>query len=209
MHRIDGSGGRGELIFYGGRGASVAYAVLNGAIVRTSRPVAHPTHLNPPTMTTTVPTLAFLMNQTPMELFKHGGLVMWPVLTVSFLLFTVVIERVIFLIREKMLTDPSAPAKMLEKVKPDDLPGAIAVGKGSKDAVARVYTYAITPPRHDLPRGTRECRRKAPWVRGAALGAGDGGALYPGSGPLAGQCFHVCARGTPAGPAVLCLGQPG
>jgi hypothetical protein len=37
MHRIDGSGGRGELIFYGGRGASVAYAVLNGAIVRTSR----------------------------------------------------------------------------------------------------------------------------------------------------------------------------
>ena len=94
-------------------------------------------------MTTTVPTLAFLMNQTPMELFKHGGLVMWPVLTVSFLLFTVVIERVILLIREKMLTDPSAPAKMLEKVKPDDLPGAIAVGKGSKERLVPIGRSAI------------------------------------------------------------------
>lgn len=95
-------------------------------------------------MSTAVPTLAFLMNQTPMELFKHGGLVMWPVLTVSFLLFTVVIERVIFLVREKMLTDATVAAKMLEKIKQGDIPGALTLGKGSKDAVARVYTYALT-----------------------------------------------------------------
>lgn len=69
---------------------------------------------------------------------------MWPVLTVSFLLFTVVIERVIFLVREKTLTDPTVAAKMLEKIKQGDIPGAITIGRGSKDAVARVYTYALT-----------------------------------------------------------------
>jgi biopolymer transport protein ExbB len=95
-------------------------------------------------MISQVPPLAFLMNQTPMELFKHGGIVMWPVLTVSFLLFTVVIERMIFLFAEKTRTDPAVAGKMIEKLRQNDVPGAIALGRASKDSIARVYTYALT-----------------------------------------------------------------
>jgi biopolymer transport protein ExbB/TolQ len=44
--------------------------------------------------------VAFLMNQTPMELFHHGGPIMWPILIVSLIGLTVVVERVLFIIRE-------------------------------------------------------------------------------------------------------------
>ena len=43
-------------------------------------------------MITSLP-LAFLIgDETPMELFKNGGLVMWPILLVSFIALTVVVE---------------------------------------------------------------------------------------------------------------------
>ena len=50
-------------------------------------------------ITTSLP-LAFLMGQTPMELFKHGGYIMWPIIILSFLTLTVVVERLIFAIRD-------------------------------------------------------------------------------------------------------------
>ena len=37
--------------------------------------------------------LAFLMGQSPMELFVHGGYIMWPILLTSLVAVTVVIER--------------------------------------------------------------------------------------------------------------------
>jgi biopolymer transport protein ExbB len=94
--------------------------------------------------------LAFLMNQTPMELFKHGGPIMWPILLVSFLLITVAVERVIFIIRENSRRDAEAVEKMMEKVESGDVDGAVDLGKKSNDYVARILVYALTHKEHSL-----------------------------------------------------------
>ena len=87
---------------------------------------------------------------TPMELFKHGGPIMWPILLVSFLLFTVAIERVIFIFRENGRRQPELVDKMLEKVEANDIEGALEMGKKSQDYVARILVYAITHKEHSL-----------------------------------------------------------
>ncbi|WP_415910415.1 MotA/TolQ/ExbB proton channel family protein [Oleiharenicola sp. Vm1] len=94
--------------------------------------------------------LAFLMNQTPMELFKHGGPIMWPILLVSFLLITVAVERIIFIIREATRRQPEVVEKMLEKVEGRDVDGAVELGKKSQDYVARILVYALTHKEHSL-----------------------------------------------------------
>jgi biopolymer transport protein ExbB len=88
--------------------------------------------------------LAFLMNQTPMELFHHGGPIMWPILIVSLVGLTVVAERIIFLVRESTTREPEVVEKILERVENGDFDGAIELGKRSKDFVARILTYALT-----------------------------------------------------------------
>jgi biopolymer transport protein ExbB len=94
--------------------------------------------------------LAFLMNQTPMELFKHGGYIMWPILLVSFLLITVAVERVIFIFRENARRQPDLVDKMLERVEANDVNGAVEMGKKSQDFVARILVYALTHKEHSL-----------------------------------------------------------
>jgi biopolymer transport protein ExbB len=84
------------------------------------------------------------MNQTPMELFAHGGIIMWPILVISFLGLTVAIERVIFIVRESASREPEVVEKMLEQVEAQDFEGAIALGKKSKDYIARILTYALS-----------------------------------------------------------------
>jgi len=88
--------------------------------------------------------LAFLMGQTPMELFKHGGPIMWPILIVSFLLITVVTERLLFLFREGSRRQPAVVEQIMERVEHRDIAGAVEVGKKSQDYVAKILTYALT-----------------------------------------------------------------
>lgn len=88
--------------------------------------------------------IAFLMNKSPMELFDHGGPIMWPILIISFLMITVVVERLLFIIRENSSREPEVVEKMLERVESRDIEGAITLGKKSKDFVARILTYALT-----------------------------------------------------------------
>jgi len=87
--------------------------------------------------------VAFLLNQTPMELFKHGGLLMWPILMVSFLMITIVIERLIFIVKEGKRREPETVEEMLAKVESSDIDGAIALGKESSDFIARILVYAL------------------------------------------------------------------
>lgn len=94
--------------------------------------------------------LAFLMNQTPMELFKHGGYIMWPILLTSFLLITVAVERVIFIIRESTRRNHEVVEKMMEKVEAGDVDGAVEIGKKSQDYIARILVYALTHKEHSL-----------------------------------------------------------
>ena len=94
--------------------------------------------------------LAFLMGQSPLELFTHGGPIMWPIIVVSFLAVTVVIERTIFLVRESSTREPAVTEKILELVESRDIEGAIRVGQKSRDFVARILVYALSHKEHSL-----------------------------------------------------------
>jgi len=101
-------------------------------------------------MITTSLQFAFLMGQSPMELFKHGGYIMWPLIILSFLTLTVVVERIIFAIRESATREPEVVEKMLEKVEARDVEGAVALGRKSKDFIARILVYALTHKEHSM-----------------------------------------------------------
>ena len=100
--------------------------------------------------------LAFLLTNTDgspmtaMELFKHGGPIMWPIILVSFMMFTVAIERMIFTLRENSRRQPDVVNKMLEKVEANDIDGALELGNKSQDYIARILVYAISHKEHSL-----------------------------------------------------------
>ena len=94
--------------------------------------------------------LAFLMGQTPLELFAHGGPIMWPVLIVSFLAVTVVVERTLFLLKENKSRQPEVVEKIFDLVENRDIEGAVRLGNKSQDYVARILVYALTHKDHSL-----------------------------------------------------------
>ena len=100
------------------------------------------------TFSSTSPSLAFLMGLSPMELFSHGGPIMWPIAAVSFLALAVVSERTLFLIRETRKRKPEMVAKILEKIEANDADGALALGKKSDDYISRVLVYALEHKEH-------------------------------------------------------------
>ena len=75
---------------------------------------------------------------------------MWPIIILSFLTLTVVVERIIFAIRESATREPEVVEKMLEKVEARDVEGAVALGRKSKDFIARILVYALTHKEHSL-----------------------------------------------------------
>ena len=79
--------------------------------------------------------LAFvvLLNKTPMELFAAGGAIMWPILLLATVGLTVIVERLLFIIRENGQREPEVVSKMLECVEKNDIAGALALGKKSND----------------------------------------------------------------------------
>jgi len=92
----------------------------------------------------TLPIAILLGDATAMELFKKGGGMMWPILLLSFVMITVVVERLLFILRENSHREPEVVEKMLESVEKRDIEGALALGKQSKDAVARILVYSLT-----------------------------------------------------------------
>lgn len=94
--------------------------------------------------------LALLMNLTAMELFTHGGPIMWPILLVSFVMITVVIERTMFIIRETANREPEVVEKMLETAEKGDVEGALQIGRKSKDFIARILVYALSHKDHSI-----------------------------------------------------------
>jgi biopolymer transport protein ExbB len=94
--------------------------------------------------------IAFLMGQSPMELFVHGGPIMWPILIVSFLAVTVVVERTLFLIRERSTRQEEVVEKILEHVENGEIQTAVSLGSKSTDYVARILVYALTHKEHSL-----------------------------------------------------------
>jgi len=94
--------------------------------------------------------LAFLLTNpdgspmSPMELFHAGKEIMWPILLLSFIGVTVVVERLLFIMRENSHREPEVVEKMLESVEKRDIDGALAIGRQSKDFVARILVYTLT-----------------------------------------------------------------
>ncbi len=95
--------------------------------------------------------LAFLLgDDTPMDLFIKGKEIMWPLILLSFILITVVLERVLFIIRENASREPEVVEKMLESVERGDIDGALAIGRKSKDFIAKILVYSLTNRQYSM-----------------------------------------------------------
>ncbi|MCX6955341.1 MAG: hypothetical protein NTV51_24570, partial [Verrucomicrobia bacterium] len=60
-----------------------------------------------------------------MDLFHAGKEIMWPILLLSFIGITVVVERLLFIVRENGTREPEVVEKMLESVEKRDIEGAL------------------------------------------------------------------------------------
>ncbi|MGH7995707.1 MAG: MotA/TolQ/ExbB proton channel family protein [Opitutaceae bacterium] len=101
-------------------------------------------------MTTILP-LAFLIgDDTPLQLFHDGGPVMWPMLILSFVALTVIVERLLFTFQENAHHEPEVVEKMLEGVEKGDTDGAVQIGRKSRDTVARILTYSLSNKEYSL-----------------------------------------------------------
>ena len=77
------------------------------------------------------------------ELFQKGGPIMWPLLVTSIIATTVVIERVIFIVRERSRRSPETVDKILSALEDGDLDSALLAGHKSKDFVSRTLVYGL------------------------------------------------------------------
>jgi len=86
-----------------------------------------------------------------MELFHAGQQIMWPILLVSLVGVTVIVERLLFIIRENNNREPEVVEKMLEAVEHRDIDSAVAIGKKSNDFIARILVYALNNKEYSIP----------------------------------------------------------
>ena len=75
---------------------------------------------------------------------------MWPILLLSFIALTVVVERMLFIVRENSHREAEVVEKMLESVEKREIDTAVEMGKKSKDAVARIMVYSLTNREYSL-----------------------------------------------------------
>jgi len=95
--------------------------------------------------------LAFLLgDDTPMDLFIKGKEIMWPILLLSFVAITVVVERLLFTLRENASREPEVVEKMLEAVERGDIDAALAMGRKSRDFIAKILVYSLSNRQYSL-----------------------------------------------------------
>lgn len=97
-----------------------------------------------------LPLAILLGDATLMELFIMGEWIMWPMLLVSFLMITVVFERILFIIKENASREPEVVEKMLEAVERGDIEGALAMGRKSRDFIAKILVYSLTNRQYSM-----------------------------------------------------------
>jgi biopolymer transport protein ExbB len=69
---------------------------------------------------------------------------MWPLLLASVLALGTVLERLLFLFRERLRRNPRALEELFAAVEKGDLDGAIRIGNGAKDFIVRAFGYALS-----------------------------------------------------------------
>ena len=78
------------------------------------------------------------------EIFHKGGPIMWPLLALSVVVLSVVIERFLFILIERKNRDERLVGEILTQIEKGHLDQASRIGGESKDFVARAVTYALT-----------------------------------------------------------------
>lgn len=86
---------------------------------------------------------ALLHKSSLLEVYKHGGPIMHPILLLSIIALAVVLDRVIFMSLEASRRNPAKVMDILEQVEKGDLEKAVYVGRSTKDYVARTLVYAL------------------------------------------------------------------
>ena len=85
-----------------------------------------------------------LLNKTNLiDTYKQGGPIMHPLLLTSLIAFSVAIERMVFVLREKRRRRPDLIVEMLDCIEKEDLERAIKIGRSTKDYVAKTLLYAL------------------------------------------------------------------
>ena len=82
-------------------------------------------------------------NHLLLGLFKKGGPIMWPLLLASVMAVGVVIERLIFIFREKCNRSPETLERVMVHAEGGKIDEAIKVGQRSQDFVVRTLTYGL------------------------------------------------------------------
>jgi len=77
------------------------------------------------------------------EMFLKGGPIMWPILLLSIATLGTVIERTIFLIRERTRSDPRCVLNIFRLVERGNLEEAEKAGSGCTDRVGQVLTAGL------------------------------------------------------------------
>jgi biopolymer transport protein ExbB len=77
------------------------------------------------------------------HIFKKGGPIMWPLLGASILALGTVLERVLFLLREKLRRSQKTLEQFFAAVRKGDMAAAIDIGRKSKFFVVRAMGYAL------------------------------------------------------------------
>ena len=78
------------------------------------------------------------------SIFYKGGPVMWPLLFTSIVAITVVIERFIFIIKERSRRRPDVIERILSHVERGEFDAAIKAGSQTQDFVAKTLVYGLT-----------------------------------------------------------------
>lgn len=106
-----------------------------------------------------------------LQIFLKGGPIMWPLLCTSLVALAVVIERLLFILRERRRRQPEVVDEILSQVERGDTASAVQEGKTSGDFVARTLAYGLEHREKSLSNAllraaSRELRR---FSRGLAI----------------------------------------
>lgn len=84
------------------------------------------------------------------HIFEKGGPIMWPLLLASILALGTVVERVFFLMQERLRRDMKAMDSFFAAISRGDTQAAIRIGNGSKFYVVRALGYALAHKEQSL-----------------------------------------------------------
>lgn len=77
------------------------------------------------------------------ELFKHGGPIMWPILVVAIVSVAIIGERIVWWLRESARRDAQRLEKVLAALENGDFAEAARQSKGSGDPIVRMIWHGL------------------------------------------------------------------